>query len=183
MTRYYVSILKISSDSDCELTAFELLFSALPNTILMETTEMKSLFAFCAAAGLMMITSTASAHFSPEDLAARCANEVNGIVDRCQEAAADETTECVRTIRRLLADGRERAARRVAADCIADATARTEKCTHRVNRITNACIDELLNMGASVLARRLDNARDNAIEELRKILQREKHAIRNALNG
>ena len=99
---------------------------------LLETNVMKSLFALCAVMGLMMITSTASAQTSPEDVAARCVNKINGIVDRCQSAAADETEECVRTIRRLLADGRERAARRVAKQCIRSATERTENCADRV---------------------------------------------------
>lgn len=144
---------------------------------------MKYLFAGCAALGLMMLTTTASAQTTPEDLAARCVSAVNGIVDRCQNAAADETEECVQKIRRLLADGRERAARRVAAECIETATERTEKCAKRVNRICDACIDELVDLGAPQLARRVNNACEDAISDLRSTLQREKKVIRNALGG
>lgn len=144
---------------------------------------MKSLLALCAAAGLMMVTSTASAQVSPDDVAARCVSKINGIVDRCQSASAKETTECVKTIRRLLAVGRDRAARRVAAECIRSATARAEKCGDRVKRICDACVDTLLGMGAPQLARRVDAACDDAIESLRATLQREKTIIRNALGG
>ncbi|MFK7776657.1 MAG: hypothetical protein QM501_00880 [Gimesia sp.] len=144
---------------------------------------MKYLFACCAALGLMMVTTTASAQTSPEDIAARCVSNVNGIVDRCQDAAADETTECVRKIRRLLADGQERAARDAARKCIRSATARTEKCAKRVNRICNACIDKLVSVGASQLARRVNNVCKTAISDLRVTLQREKNMIRNAFGG
>lgn len=144
---------------------------------------MKYLFAFCATLGLLMVTNTASAHTSPEDLAARCVGAVNGIVDRCQNAAADETKECLHKIRRLLADGNEQAARRVAADCIESATERTENCGKRVNRICDECIDQLVSLGAPQLARRVNNACEAAISDLRSTLQREKNAIQNAFGG
>lgn len=141
---------------------------------------MKYLFACCAVLGFMTMTTPVSAHTSPEDIAARCVNNVTGVVDRCQNAAADETTECVQTIRRLLADGQERAARDAARKCIRAATARTEKCANRVNRICNACIDQLVSMGATQLARRVNNVCEDAISDLRTTLQRQKNAIRNA---
>ncbi len=144
---------------------------------------MKLLSAFCAAACIMTVTSTVSAQSSPEDVAARCVDAVNGIVDRCQNAAKDETTQCVRKIKRLLEDGRERAARRVATDCIRSAATRTENCVNRVQRICRACIDTLLDMGAPHLARRIDNVCEEAISDLRTTLQREKTAIREALAG
>jgi hypothetical protein len=45
------------------------------------------------------------------------------------------------------------------------------------------CIDILLDMGEPQLARRVNNACNDAIERLRSILQREKNAIRTALGG
>ncbi|WP_339727002.1 hypothetical protein [uncultured Gimesia sp.] len=144
---------------------------------------MKYLLAFCATLGLLMVTSTASAQTSPEDLAARCVGAVNGTVERCQNAAADETQECLQKIRRLLADGRERAAHRVAAECVESATERTEKCAQRVNRICDACIDQLVNLGEPQLARRVNMVCKDAISKLRSTLQREKNAIRSAFGG
>lgn len=144
---------------------------------------MKLLLAFCAALGLMVVTSTASAQTSPKDLAARCVADVNAIVDRCQSAGTDETQECVQKIRRLLADGREQAAHRVGADCIESATERTEKCAKRVKRICDACIEELVNLGAPQLARRVNDACKDAIADLRFMLQRQQSVIRSALEG
>lgn len=141
---------------------------------------MKSLLTICAAAALMMVTSTASAQTDPDAVAARCVNKVNQVVDRCQSATSDETTECLKTIRRLLAVGRERAARRVAKECIRSLTAQTEKCADLVNRICNACIEKLQRLGAPALARRVNNVCEEAIADLRTTLQREKAAIRNA---
>ena len=144
---------------------------------------MRYLIACGAALGLMMMTTTVFAHTSPEDIAARCVGNVQEVVERCQSAAADETAECVQKIRRLLADGQERAARDTARECIRSATTRTENCANRVNRICNACIDKLVSMGAAQLARRVNNVCEDAISDLRTTLQREKNAIRNAFGG
>ena len=144
---------------------------------------MKYFLASCAALGLMLMTTTVFAHTAPEDIAARCVGNVNGIVDRCQNAAADETAECVQLIQRLLADGQERAARDAARKCIRSATTRTENCANLVNRICNACIEKLVSMGATQLARRVNNVCEDAISDLRSTLQREKNAIRNAFGG
>lgn len=141
---------------------------------------MKYILACCATLGLMLVSNPASAHPAPEDVATRCVTAVNQVVDRCQSAAADETKECLQTIRRLLSEGREEAARRVAADCIASATERTENGARYIKRICNACIDALIDLGAPQLARRVNQACDDAISSLRTTLQREKNAIRSA---
>jgi len=120
---------------------------------------------------------------SPVDIAERCTGQVSDVVDRCREAAAAETERCVREIRELLTAGHRKAARRVAALCIRSATARTDKCVDRVQRICNACIDDLLALGAFKLARRVHAVWEEAVAELRTILQREKAAIRNAFGG
>ncbi|MBT5311430.1 MAG: hypothetical protein HOL38_07590 [Verrucomicrobia bacterium] len=146
---------------------------------------MKTLLTLCAAVGVLLAASNSASayHNSPEDLAARCVNAVDGVVDRCTNAAADETQECVRTIRRLLSNGEVRAAHRVARECIRSATTRTENCANRVDRICLACIDILLEMGEPQLARRVNGVCEDAISQLRSLLQREKNAIRTALSG
>lgn len=146
---------------------------------------MKTLFALCATTGLLLSASnTAMADDqSPERIAARCVDAIDDTVDRCAHAAAKETHECVREIRRLLAAGRIRAAHRVARACVRSATDRTEHCADRVELICDVCIDILLDMGEPQLARRVNNACNDAIERLRSILQREKNAIRTALGG
>jgi len=146
---------------------------------------MKTLLTMCAAAGLLLTASNSASAYqgSPEDLAARCVDAIDAVVERCTNATADETQECVRTIRRLLAAGRVRAAHRVARACIESATTRTQNCANRVERICNACIETLLEMGEPQLARRVNDACEEAIATLRSLLQREKNAIRTALSG
>ena len=134
-----------------------------------------------ALLALCLGSRTASAK-SPERIAHRCAEYVNGIVDRCRNAAADETQECVQQIRELLAEGRYEAARELAHECIRHATARTDACVDHVIEICRRCIDVLLDLGEPQLARRVANVCEDAIDELRHILEREKHAILAALD-
>tara|TARA_R110001592_G_scaffold359790_1_gene667058 strand:- start:69214 stop:69648 length:435 start_codon:yes stop_codon:yes gene_type:complete len=144
---------------------------------------MKSILSLVTVLGLMLVTETVFAHTAPDDLAARCVAKVDQTIDRCESAAADETTECLQQIRRLLADGQEQAARRVAADCIDSATERAEKCAKYIKRLCNACIDELVNLGATQLARRVNQVCEDAISDIRLILQREKNTIQNAFDS
>ena len=109
--------------------------------------------------------------------------KIDHTVERCENAAADETADCLQQIRRLLADGQEQAARRVAADCIDSATERAEKCARYIKRLCNACIDQLVDLGATQLARRVNQVCDDAVADIRLILQREKNAIQNAFSS
>lgn len=131
---------------------------------------------------VLALTQPVSAQ-SPERLAQRCVEYVNQIVNRCANAAADETHECIRTIEALLAEGNYERAREVAAECIRSATARTEHAAGLVESARVRCVNALLEMGAEELARRVSNACDDAIEQLRHLLQREKNAILDALEG
>ncbi len=144
---------------------------------------MKVILSLMTVVGLLLITGSASAHTTPEDLAARCVVKIDHTVERCENAAADETADCLQQIRRLLADGQEQAARRVAADCIDSATERAEKCARYIKRLCNACIDQLVDLGATQLARRVNQVCDDAVADIRLILQREKNAIQNAFSS
>jgi len=152
---------------------------------------MKTLFALSTLAVLGLFAATpapvsaqvAVRPVSPEDIAERCTAKVNNVVDRCRDAASTETERCLRVIRKLLATGHRKAARRVARDCIQSATDRTGQCVDRVWRICDACIDKLLALGAFKLARRVHGVCEDAVEDLRAILQREKSAIRGAFGG
>lgn len=120
---------------------------------------------------------------SPEEIAARCVAKVNKTVERCTNATSSETQECVRKIRRLLAAGRDRAARRVARECVESLTQRTGNCVEHVKRICDECVEFLLRIGEPQLARRVDNACDDAVEKLRSNLARAKAVIRAALGA
>lgn len=135
------------------------------------------------AALLVLVLAQNAQAQSPERIAHRCVEHVNQIVERCTNAAADETHECIRRINELLEAGRYEAAREVAQQCIRSATARTEDCVRAVRQACERCINVLLDMGQPELARRVHNACEDAVEVLRHLLQRETNAIQNALEG
>ncbi len=141
-------------------------------------TALMVLFAFTLLGRPQQVRADHAAAFAQE-----CAEHVQQIVQRCQNAAAKETHECVRRINALQAQGRERAARRVARECIEQATTRTENCVEAVHKICSDCIDVLLFLGEPELARRMHNVCEDAVEKLRGILQREKQAIQAALEN
>ncbi len=130
-------------------------------------------------AGLCLV-GNAFAH-SPDDVAARCADQVEQVVERATNAARDETHMCVRRINALQDQGRDEAAKKVARECITNATQRTHNAARHVHAICDECIELLLRLDAPQLARRINHLCDEAVETLRVILQREKHAILDAL--
>ena len=119
----------------------------------------------------------------PEDWAARCVARVEGLVDRCENAVADDTRQCVREIQALLEAGRVNAARQTARECLQSGHDRAERCAELIRRVCNVCIDELLDAGAIELARRVENACDDAISRLRHMLQRQENIILGALGA
>lgn len=150
---------------------------------ILETHSMKILSALCVAAGFAALSANVAQAASPEDVAARCVGAVNATVERCTNATASETQECVMKIRRLLAAGRERAAHRVARACVESLTNQAGNCSAHIKRICDHCVEFLLNVGEPELARRVDGACDDAVEKLRSNLQRAKGVIRSALGS
>jgi predicted component of type VI protein secretion system len=144
---------------------------------------LRLIVATCAALMIAGTVDTAHAHVNPVDVAQRCAARVQHIVDRCENAAADETSECIRKIRRLLADGQRDRAVQVARDCIQAARQRTRNCTAEVRDVCGECIDYLLSVGAERLAARVRNLCSDAIEDLQNLLERQENAVQQALNG
>jgi hypothetical protein len=142
------------------------------------------LLTLCALTAIAVSAQTDAAHAqSPQDIAARCVGEVNETVERCRRAAAAEVKECVPLIRRLVEAGEIDRARAVARKCVTSAEERTKRCVDHVHTVCRRCVALLLNLGASELARRVAFICEDAIEDLRHILQREKHAIETALQG
>ena len=145
---------------------------------------MKFLSSLCTVAGLVLLSAnSASAHSSPEEIAARCVETIHKAVERCTTATATETQLCVRTIRRLRAAGNERAAHRVARECVESLTNRTINCVTHIQGHCDRCVEFLLNIDRPKLARRVDAACDAAVAKLRDNLNRAKNAIYSALNS
>ena len=133
---------------------------------------------------LCAVSPSANAHDTdPEDVARRCVNRVDQILDRCTRVAASETQDCVQAIRRYLAAGRRDLAIQTARECIEAARERTRRCSSAVRDVCLECIDWLLDHGAERLAARVRNVCADALDQLEHLLQRQENAIRDALNG
>ncbi len=118
---------------------------------------------------------------SPEDLAAECVASVHRLVDRYETDAASSTRECIRKINALQGAGREEAAIQVARSCVTEATRKASLVGETIQSICDRCTNELVNLGAFGLARRVDAACGESLETLRAILERQKEAIGAAL--
>ena len=145
---------------------------------------MTRLLTLCALTAFAICAQNTTAHAqSPQDIAARCVGEVTETVERCRRAAAAEVKECVPLIRRLVEAGEIERAREVARNCVTSAENRTKRCVDHVHSVCRRCVALLLNLGAPELARRVAFVCEDAVKDLRHILQREKHAIETALQG
>lgn len=110
-----------------------------------------------------------------EDVARHCVRRVNHIVDRCTNAVADTTVDCVRRINELLEAGEVEAARRVARACIADIRDITDACSEAIVEICTRCVTVLINeFGAEELAARV---RNHCVDSLVEISTLEDRAI------
>ncbi|MDX1968306.1 MAG: hypothetical protein SFV23_14105 [Planctomycetaceae bacterium] len=130
---------------------------------------------------LLAASTSFAAESSSEALAARCIHEVEQVVVRAANAAADETEQCVRTINALQDQGRDAAAEQVAADCLRAATGRARNAARFITRICNVCVETLIDRDEIELARRVNSACEDGIAALRQLLERETAAISEAL--
>lgn len=139
---------------------------------------MFKLFAGLIVGSLLTLPALAQ---NPDEIAARCLNAMQQVVDRDAAIAAEETHECVRRINALQEAGRQDAARQVARTCLTHATERSQQAAQRIRRICHECVEVLVRLGAPELARRVERGCEQAIEQLRHILQRQRNAIEQAL--
>jgi hypothetical protein len=144
----------------------------------------RTVFFTCLTVASLCLTPTSvQAHENPADAAARCIASVEHLVNRCQNAATEETQQCLHEIRRLKADGQHDAAVQVARECVSSSRRRTRICIGEVRDICTRCIDYLLLFGAEELAGRVRYNCGTAIGQLETIHQRVENAIQQALNG
>ena len=138
-----------------------------------------------AAVFALVLTSTltAQAHVDPADVAERCVNHVDGIVERCQNVIADETHDCVMEIRRLLRAGRDEAAAAVARECLQSGREHVRVCSNEITDTCIECVRYLVNVGANQLARRVYHHCGDAIDGFDVLLARQEEILYDALNG
>ena len=142
---------------------------------------MRSVSIACALATGFLCHGPLHAEDSAADVARRCAERVNQIVKRCDEASRTETVTCVATIRRLLEAGRREAAEQVARECIEAAHRRTRHCSEEIREICARCIRWLNEKGETELAGRLRSHCAESLQHLRTSLTRQVNIIRHAL--
>ena len=132
---------------------------------------------------LFGVSPSVDAHQNPQDVAERCVAHVRQIVNRCENAAAQQTSACLKQVRELLAAGRKDLAIIAVRECLRAARERTRLATAEVREICGRCIDYLLQIGEDRLAARVRNVCAEAIEAIEHLLQRQENALRSALNG
>lgn len=134
-----------------------------------------------SALAMLCVSASAGNGFAhtPEEVAQHCARRVNQIGDRCTNAVADTTLECVREINHLLDEGEVEAARRVARACIEDIQHIVDVCMEAIEQVCVRCINVLLDdFGAEELAARVRNFCGDALEDLARLERRAINLIR-----
>ncbi|MDA1165716.1 MAG: hypothetical protein O3B13_21675 [Planctomycetota bacterium] len=139
-------------------------------------------FTCLTVVSLCLTSASVQAHENPVEAAARCMERVEHLVNRCENAASEETQQCVHEIRRLKADGQYETAIQVARECVSSSRRRTRICIGEVREICTRCVDYLLQFGAEELAARVRSHCRAAVDQLETIQQRVENAIQEALN-
>ena len=135
----------------------------------------------CTLAIAALLPGTARA--DAESTAARCVAIIQNTVDRSEAVVASRTTDTVVLIDRLLNAGRVEAAIAAARDCVQQTHEDLRLAGDYINDVSNTCIRRLVRMQEYQLARRVDNARNDAFEELANMLDRQEHALSDALGN
>ena len=137
-----------------------------------------------AAVFAVVLTSTltAQAHVDPADVAERCVNQVDGMAERCHNAIADDTIDCVAKIHRLLREGRDEAAAAVARDCLQNGRETVRICSNEITDTCTECVRYLVNVGANHLARRVFHHCGDVIDAFDVLLARQEEILADALH-
>ena len=142
----------------------------------------RSIAAFLLSATVLSFAAQSAQAHDPDAVFERCIAKVRQAVTRCTDANTATTHECLRKIRFLLRHGIVERARAVAARCIDEIKDRTRHCVRYIEATCDECIEVLLRMGAPELARRLDQACDNAVDAVTHNARRGINAIRSAFD-
>lgn len=137
------------------------------------------------AAAILVNTSSAHAQVEqadpvdvarhPVQLFEKCVESVRHLVSRCDNRTKETVQECVPRIKRLLNAGKREEAKRLARKCTTKIERQSNQCVDLVKQRCERCINALLDMGAPRLAHRLREICADSIEHLRTS---ERRAIR-----
>ena len=143
--------------------------------------RLKTIAAVCAV--VLGATLNAHAHFNPQDVAERCVNHVDSVVERAENAIAEDTLASVEEIRRLIRAGRDEAAHAVARQCAQDAEEIVRLATAEIGDTCEECIRYLTSVGADGLARRVYNYCEDSVAGFEVLLARQQAILAEALRG
>lgn len=143
--------------------------------------RLKTIAAVCAV--VLGATLNAHAHVNPQDVAERCVNHVDSVVERAENAIAEDTLASVDEIRRLIRAGRDEAAHRVARQCSQDAEEIVRLATAEIRDTCEECIRYLFNGGAGAMARRVYNYCEDSEAGFEVLLARQQAILVEALRG
>ena len=91
----------------------------------------------------------------PVKLAQACVAAATRIADHCVAANSKQADSAVGKIEKLLEEGKDRAARKVARHAIGHINRRSARCVARINHRCRHCVKVLLRLGEEELARRV----------------------------
>ena len=113
--------------------------------------------------------------------AKRCVQKIQDTVDRFEWVVTDRTQETVVVIKRLLDAGRIELAIAEARECIAQSQADGRAAANYINDLADECVRRLVLKMEFSLARRVDHARNAAIDQITDILDRQEKVLSDAL--
>jgi hypothetical protein len=145
----------------------------------MNRTKIFTCVCMLAVAAVMPGTARADA----ESTAARCVGKIQQTVDRSGFVVADRTTETVHLINRLLNVGRVEAAIAAGRACVQETRQDLRLAANYIDDVANECLRKLVRMEEYQLARRVDYARNAAIDKLGSMLDRQEWALSDALGN
>jgi len=141
--------------------------------------RLKTIAAVCAV--VLGTTLNAYAHVNPQDVAERCVSHVDSVVERAENAIAEDTLASVEEIRRLIRAGRNEAAHAVARQCAQDAEEIVRLATAEIGDTCEECIRYLVNVGMGALARRVYNYGEESEAGFAVLLARQQAILAEAL--
>ncbi|MDG2221301.1 MAG: hypothetical protein P8L85_07980 [Rubripirellula sp.] len=118
-----------------------------------------------------------------EALAARTFSNIRDTVDRVEWNMADQTGDTVDLIRRLLNAGRVEAAIAAARSCVQQSRENARAAASYINQVADRGIRSLVSRMEFELARRVDHARNAAIDHLKSLLDRQEQVLSDALGN
>lgn len=134
--------------------------------------------AFCATS---QASSATAAEPTPERVFEQCVVRITRISAACTEKNAAIVQECLPLVRRLIADGQDERAARVARRCVGAIDDNSDGCVREIQQLCRRCVNALVELESPELARQLAQGCDRVVTAIRLNQRRARNAIISAL--